>query len=294
MRTQALVAAAALAGAALAAVGWLLLPSGSAGSPSPPPRALTLHASFTPAAAGFGDTLTARIEVIADRRAVRSETVHVVYAVAPLTLLAPPVEHRATRGNVTIFSTALQVACLSDRCVAETGRAVPTVAPVHADATRNDGGQASASVAWPRLEIDGRVSAADVAAARPPFRVDASPPPATYRIAPSTLATLLELLAVLLVATGFALAASTVLRRRRRRTAGAQPDALRDALALARAARSRPVPDRRSALGLVARLLRPRDRQLARSADDLAWSRPAPTPERLTDLLDDVEREVRQ
>jgi hypothetical protein len=53
------------------------------------------------------------------------------------------------------------------------------------------------------------------------------------------------------------------------------------------------VPDRRSALGLVARLLVPRDRELARSADDLAWSRPAPTPERLTGFLDDVEREVR-
>jgi hypothetical protein len=292
MRRTSLVAAAALAGAAFAAAVWVLLPSGSTGSPSPPSQALTVRASFTPAAAGFADTLTARIEVIADRRTVRSDTVHVVYAVAPLTLLGPPVEHRVTRGDLTVVSTALRVACLSERCVAETGRAVPAFAPVHADATRRDGGRASASVAWP-LEIDGRVNAADVNAARPPFRFDASPPAVTYRIAPATLATLLDLVAVLFVGGGFALAASAVLRRRRR-TAGAQPDALRDALALARAARSRPVPDRRSALGLVARLLAVRDRQLARSADDLAWSRPAPTPERLTDLLDDVEREVRQ
>ncbi|HEX4679634.1 MAG TPA: hypothetical protein VH210_10585 [Gaiellaceae bacterium] len=293
MRTTSLVAAAALAGAALAVGSWVLLPSRGTSSPSPPPRALTIRASFTPTAAGFADTVTARIEVIADRRTVRSDTVHVVYAVAPLTLLARPVEHRVTRGDVTVVSTTLHVACLSDRCVAETGRAVPTFAPVHADATRRDGGRASASIAWPRLEIDGRVRAADVAAARPPFRVDASPPAVTYRIAPARLATLLDLIAVLFVGAGFALAASAILRRRRGNSA-AQPDALRDALALARAARSRPVPDRRSALGLVARLLLPRDRHLARSADDLAWSRRAPTPERLTDLLDDVEREVRQ
>lgn len=293
MRRGSLVAAAALAGAAVAAGAWLLLPSGGTGSSPAAARALSVRVSFAPAAAGFGDTLTARIEVVADRRTVRAATVHTVYALAPLTLLAAPVERRVTRGEVTIVSTVLRAACLSERCVAATGRAVPVLAPVRADATQSDGGRVTASAAWPRLEISGRVSAADVAAAQPPFQVDTSPPPVSYRIAPATLATLLDLAAVVLVAAGFALVASAVLRGRRR-TGSARPDELRDALALARSARSRPVPDRRSALGLVARLLVPRDRQLARAADDLAWSRPAPTPERLTGFLDDVEREVRE
>jgi hypothetical protein len=284
------IAAAAVTAAAVVLGLWLFLP-GAVPRPLPAPaRALTIHASFAPAAAGFGDTVTARIEVIVDRSVVRPETVRTVYALAPLTLLATPVEHRVTQGDTTIVSTVVKAACLTDPCVAGRGRTVPSVAPVRADATRRDGGRVSESAAWTRLEIDSRVGAADLAAARPPFRVEVAPPTPTYRIAPRTFALLLDLTAVLLVGAGLALVAAALGRREK---AGATPDALRRALALARAARARPVPDRRSALGLVARLIASRDRRLARSADDLAWSRPAPTPERLTDLLDDVERELR-
>ena len=63
------------------------------------------------------------------------------------------------------------------------------------------------------------------------------------------------------------------------------------ALALAREAEQRPPPDRRRALGLLARLLGPRDPRLADAADDLAWSAPAPTSDALAELVTQVERE---
>jgi hypothetical protein len=67
---------------------------------------------------------------------------------------------------------------------------------------------------------------------------------------------------------------------------------LERALALAREAERRPTPDRRRALGLLARLLGSRDPNLAGAIDELAWSAPAPTPDALAKLVNRVEREV--
>jgi hypothetical protein len=67
---------------------------------------------------------------------------------------------------------------------------------------------------------------------------------------------------------------------------------LERALALARAAEERPTPDRRRALGLLARLLGSRDPRLAGAADDLAWSAPAPTSDAVADLVTQVEQKV--
>jgi hypothetical protein len=273
--------------AAVVALLALLLPTVATGSPEP----LVIHTSFTPSAVAFGDTVVARIDVIADRGTVEPETVHTVYSLAPLTLLAPPVVHRVVGGSTTVVTYELRAACLSERCVAAAGAARPRLAPARADAVRRDGAHVSTAASWPSLEIAGRVSAADVAKARPPFRVDTAVPPVTYRIAPARLALVLDIAAALLVAAGLALGA--VALRRRAASPATQGDALQRALALARRSRERPGPDRRSALGLVARLLTPRDRRLARSVDDLAWSRPTPTPDRLTDALDEVEREIR-
>jgi uncharacterized membrane protein YccC len=140
--------------------------------------------------------------------------------------------------------------------------------------------------------VGGRVAPADVAAARLPFRADVTPPPATYRIRPATLAALLDAAAGILAACGVGIAAAALLRARRRpHAATRRADELARALQLAREARTRPERDRRTAAGYVARLLRRRDATLARAAGDLAWSRPTPTPDSLTDLVDQVEEE---
>ena len=114
----------------------------------------------------------------------------------------------------------------------------------------------------------------------------------TYRLGPARLARVLEIAAAVLAAAGLLLAGWTVAALNRRRRVVAPLTGLERALALARDAERRPPPDRRRALGLLARLLGPRDSQLADAADDLAWSASAPTPDALAELVTQVEREV--
>jgi hypothetical protein len=137
------------------------------------------------------------------------------------------------------------------------------------------------------------VNAGDLAGSSPRFRADATPQSPTYRLAPSTLAALLDVLAMVLVLGGVALAAVElrrhVMRRRARTAAGGE---LERALRLAHEAESRPAPDRRRALGLLARVLDGRDRRLASQASDLAWARPQPERADVSGLVAEVEQEV--
>ena len=127
---------------------------------------------------------------------------------------------------------------------------------------------------------------------QPALRRDATPPPVTYRVGPQGLARTLYVVAAALAAAGLLLAvwAATSVRGRRRVTAPLT--GLERALALAREAEERPTPDRRRALGLLARLLGSRDPRLAGAADDLAWSAPAPTSDAVADLVTQVEQKV--
>jgi hypothetical protein len=136
------------------------------------------------------------------------------------------------------------------------------------------------------------VSSADLARLRPPFRASTTPPPPTYRIAPGTLARLLYGLAIVLAVGAVGVAAAQ--GRRLARSGRTEPvgDELERALRLAREAESRPPPDRRRALGLLARVLRARARPLSGTASDLAWARPEPEPEAVSTFVTDVEREV--
>jgi hypothetical protein len=139
------------------------------------------------------------------------------------------------------------------------------------------------------------VVAADLTPTQPPLKSDVVPPPVDYRIAPSTLSRLLELLAVVLAVAGVAVAGRQLAAIRRERRAWAEPlTELERALVLAREAESRPPADRRRALALLERLLRPRDANLAREARNLAWSSPPPEAKELDDLVAEVERKVKR
>jgi hypothetical protein len=126
----------------------------------------------------------------------------------------------------------------------------------------------------------------------PRLRSDASPPPVTYSVSPGRLARVLQTVAVLLALAGVLLGAwsAAVTGRRRRRVA--MLGELERALALVREAEHREPPDRRRALGLLARLLGSRNARLAGAADELAWSAPAPTPDALAQLAGRVDEEV--
>jgi hypothetical protein len=282
------IVAAAVAAAALAVVAAVSFPlaEDAVGAPGAP---IAVRAAFTPAAVEFGDVATGRTVVTLDPRAVRASSLRVVQTLAPLTQVGRVVERRAMRDGVTVVTYEVRAACLAEACLASSGRRTVAPAAVRADVERRRGGRVGATAEWMPLTVAGRVTPADLAAARPPFRGDTTPPPVSYRVAPDTLAALLAAAGAILAGGAAALAASAVVRARRPRAAE-QPDEIARALMLARAARTRPERDRRAAAGYIARLLARRDAPLANEADDLAWSRPSPTPDSLLELVEDVER----
>jgi len=288
------VALGALAVAAVAVAAVLVIgrsaPAPAAVAPVAP---LSVRAGFDPPTASFGDRVAARVVVLMDRDAVRPSTLKLVADIAPLTQLAAPRTAKTTDGRLAIVTYEVPAACLSDSCVARTGDLPLRLPRVHASVVNRDGATLRDAVAWPVLHVHGRVNAGDVAGSSPRFRADATPQPPDYRIAPSTLAALLDALAVVLVLGGVLLAAVELRRHvSRRRARSAHGGELERALRLAHEAESRPAPDRRRALGLLARVLDGRDRRLASQASDLAWARAQPERADVSGLVAEVEREV--
>ncbi len=284
--TSARVAAAcALAGAG-AVVGLLVL-SHAASAPAIAPRApLAVATSFDPAVPQFGDRILARVVVALDTNVVRPQTLTLRDDLAPLTQLGPARTSRSTQGGLELVTAVIPVSCLSAACTASSGVARVGLPSVSASVLRANGRVVHASASWPALEVRGRVTAADLAASSPKFQADTAPPAASYRIAPATLATLLDVLAALcaLAAVGLAGWQANVLIRRR----ASQPGGLERALRLAREAQQRPAPDRRRALALLGRALgRDRRSGVARA---LAWSEPVPEPQELEALVSEIEQ----
>jgi hypothetical protein len=274
---------------ALAAVALVVVLAGRAPVRGVAPAApLTVQATFDRTVVGFGDRVNTSVVVLLDRKRVDPARVQVTENLAPLQPLAPVQATRTTHGRLVTLTYDIPAACLDDACLSLHGPKRLLLAPVRVDA-----GAASSGATWPALSVRGRVVGTDLIPNTPPLRADVAPPPVRYRIAPGTIADLLEFAAVVLAAAGIALAGRqlwTLQQARRRREAGLSDIEL--ALVLAREAETRPPADRRRALGLLARLLARRDDRLAGAARDLAWSEPAPTTDALSDLVTEVEREV--
>jgi hypothetical protein len=234
----------------------------------------------------FGDPVTATVTIVLDR-STPAPDVRLQEGLAPLTQLGGTRVTEVTRGDVRTVTYSARASCLDERCISTRGSKRIALQPV---VVRVAGEKSTA--AWPLLEVRGRVSAADLARPRTPLRSDTTPPPVSYRATPGNLARALEVAAVVLAAAGILLAAWSVAVVRRSRRRVAPLAGLERALALAREAESRPPPDRRRALGLLARLLGARDPRLAGAADDLAWSAPAPSRDELAELVAEVDHEV--
>jgi hypothetical protein len=232
----------------------------------------------------FGDPVTATVTVVLDR----DSDVSVLEDLAPLTQLGPTQVTKATRRGLHTITYTTRASCLDQRCISTAGGKRIALRPVVVQIAPNT----KRTEVWPVLSVRARVSRADTAKARPPMRHDTTTPAVTYRLGPAGLARGLEAAAVVLAAAGLLLAGWAAAAVRRRRRVAAPLSGLGRALALAREAERRPTPDRRRALGLIARLLGARDPRLAGEADDLAWSAPAPTSDALAELVTQVEREV--
>lgn len=280
------VAAVCSLASAAAVVGLLLLADSGSAPAIRPTAPLAIAASFDPAVPQFGDRILARVVVALDTDVVQSQTLALSDDLAPLTQLGSARTSRSTQNSLELVTVVIPVSCLSASCVARSGVARIGLPLVRAAVTTRSGRTVRASVAWPTLSVRGRVNASDLAAGSPPFQADTAPPTATYRIAPGTLATLLDLVAALCALASIGLAAwqvNVLLGRRR-----PQPGALERALRLTREAEGRPAPDRRRALALLDRALG-RD-QHSGAARRLAWSEPAPEPHELEELVSEIEQ----
>lgn len=270
----------------LAMVAALLLAHVTTALGAIPTAPLAVHAGFDQPIAGFGDPVTARVDIALDRDAVDARSLHVTTDLAPLTLLAPARTTRTVAGRLETVTIVQRAACLTAPCLAST----LTLHPVRVSVNRRDGGVSAASTSL-QLQLRGRVSEKDLTTASPHFVADVAPPPPSYRVAPSSAALLLDVVAGLAIAGAVALLALQVLAARHRRHREERSDELQRALHLVREAQSRPVPDRRRALALLARLLRSRDEVLGHEASRLAWSAPTPEPPAIDALVTDVESE---
>jgi hypothetical protein len=257
---------------------------------APPP--LVVRATFDRPTVQFAGAIHVRVVVLLDTTRVHPESLRIVNDLAPLTSLSPGRTTRTTRGDTTTVTLERTFSCLSSSCVSPSGDATPALSPVKATIETLTGETLGTKATWPVLHVQGRVSRADLGRSRPPFRADTTPAPPSYRVAPSTLAWLLYSAAVVLALAGAALAVREVRVRTRRRRGEPTVDELERALRLAREAESRPPSDRRRALGLLARLLDPRDRRLSVAANELAWAEPEPERAALATFVADVEREV--
>jgi hypothetical protein len=286
--TRIWIAVAAVAcGAAVLVI--VLARSGDTNAVAAPTAPVTVRTSLDRNAVEFGDPVTAEVLVLLDRNVVRSDDVRISAGLGPLTPLGPATISRTARGPLLAVAYTVRANCMDERCL-DTRRPLRIVLP---PARVEIPGTQPRTASWPVLLVRGRVSPADVAQQRPPLRSDATPPPVSWRIAPGSLALALEIAAVVLAVGAVLLGGwtATAFYRERRRNVLAVTG-LERALALAREAERRPEPDRRRALGLLARLLGARDTTLADTADDLAWSAPPPSTGALSDFVAQVERRV--
>jgi hypothetical protein len=273
------IAAACLLAAA-AGVGVFLLARGGSSESVDPTAPVAVRAAFDSTAIAFGDPVAARVVVALDRDAVKPETLRVDDSLAPFTALSAPKTTRQVAGRLETVTIRQRIACLTEACLARTIKLPRT----HVTVQARDGSTATASAHWRPVHLRSRVTSSDLERSTPRLAADTTPPPVDERIS----STPFEILAALAAAGAVALLAFAAAARTRRRRAPVDGDELARALRLVREAEERPAPDRRRAVGLLARLLHGDNR---RTANDLAWSRPTPEAPAVDALVTDVERE---
>jgi hypothetical protein len=299
-RVVALVAIGVLAVVGLLAV--LLLtgstaPSSNGLSSARPVRAT---AALLPAAALFGDTVTARVQLVTDTSFVQPDSFRIRGSFSPYRQVSRPVVERRRVGSTeeVVWTTTLR--CLGNTCVPKKKGKRVTFAPASVTYAIGQGSDASRSlsVAWPSLLVYSRVDQMEVAAldprGEPPWKGDyRSLPAVSYRASPGLVAAVLYGAGGLLLAGAAALLVPLVRRRPEEVVEEPEPEPvvwltpLEQALALLeREPRGDgEIEPRRQALELVSEALGERnERDLERAARRLAWSEAPPPTEATREL----------
>jgi hypothetical protein len=248
---------------------------------APAAHAASVAASAAPGRVGVGDPF--RYTVVARVASPRGD-VRVLADPGAFDILAGPSVSRSSEGGTTVVRVTETLACLGRGCAPNAKpRGVALPRPVMLV------GRASTSGAAASIVVAPRVPASAVAASRARYLRQTDPAGLTARLPLGLAAALAVLVALALVA----LAAWLVVSELRRRSepaaavAGRRTRGLEAALRLLRESARRPVPDRRRAADLVARLAGP---EAAGDAQRVAWSQPAPQPDDVSSLADEVER----
>lgn len=291
MRRLLLGGAAALVVVAVVAVAIL-----RGGEPGGKVQPIQATATTEPEAHLFGDRLTARVEVLVDRRAVDPASVRVEAGFDPYGTAGPPTVSTRRAGNDVSLRYGFTLLCLRDECRPEPRGAKEFRFSTVQIRFRDHGRGATLAVPWPPIEVGSRLTSADIG--QPQLRArDTELPAVSYRASPALLAAPLFVLAAVLALAGGVLVWPSVgpllpARRARDELAGLLP--LERAVALLRRSLARGrASDQRKALDQLARELRRSGRdELAGGARELAWSEREPAPAEMTDLAGRVEATI--
>jgi hypothetical protein len=290
------LAAAAVALVVAGAVVAVVVLTTAPGAPTPPlPRSgVLVRSTVTPPSTFFGDTVTARIEVLFDPR-VRTPTLSVSRRFSSYQVRGRPVvEHKAV-GRAESVTYVLRMTCLDASCLPGDPTKDPhqtfALPSVRVNYQRAGGGSASSAVPLPLIDVGSRLTPEEGATMlyppHPPLAASLRPLPPRYAISPTLLGALLLAGSVVFFAVcGFLL--WRFAPRWHRRLRPLTP--LERAVALVEASLARGVvPDQRKALELLAQELgRTGEKRIAFSARVLAWSAPAPGSDATTALAGEV------
>jgi hypothetical protein len=287
MRQPAFGAAATSATLVIAAACIAAPTSSAAGSAA----GVRVKTSVTPRATSFGDSITARVDVVVDRRRVDPRSVRINPSFGSWTQAGAPRASSGAVGSLFIHSWRFTLTCLDVVCLPGKEPLVVQLPQMPVTARSVDGSTLIVRAGWPAFSVAGRTSPAKGSAT--PFEQETTLPAATYRLSPTLLALALDIVAGLLVAFACSLVAVAIVRRQegRGRTVDKRSPLVR-ALAFVREAQGRRADDRRRAVGLLARTLGRDEDRLAGVASRVAWSAEEPSPDKLEELARTVEAEV--
>jgi hypothetical protein len=183
----------------------------SAGQAMPGQAAVTAKADVTPRTHLFGDTLTARIDLVVDRDAVGPALPTVVRSFAPYTVERVTTARRDA-GRFSQLRYTFRLRCLREACLSTSGRARVRFPPVRVLYRSAAGESRVVRASWPPVELYSRLASvpkqesASQSSSRfntpvmAPWRADLTAlPPVSDRWSPTLIIALLLLAAGLLV-----------------------------------------------------------------------------------------------
>jgi len=277
------------------AAGLLLQSRDGSGSAPARGRTMSISTSFEPRVQLFGDPVTARIDLLFDRRRVlpAANKLRIEAPFRPFEVVGAPRVERAESGDLVHVSYAYRLLCLDRRCATGSPRTDIQLPPVRVFYSLADIRQrANDSAQWPTVSVASQLTRADLQQAR--WRASRDLPAVSYAIAPGMLAALLAVAALLALVGAAAVGAPLFTPGRVAPELGPEAEdglpPLEHALAAVRRVfDSGEVADRRRALERLSRELgRAEEPQLAARARELAWSPEPPSPDAVDALAAEV------